>query len=281
MTPPVGWAGSEGGWTGRNAALWSRAKPCVKAISAVSLRRMRFRSGLLLVGLALAVSGCAGKHPAAPAGPAGTVPQAAPSEPERPTVAPSGGQAKPGYERRVEPLAGLDTSPLRGRRIAIDPGHGGRFPGSLGVHGLTEAEVNLGVALNLWGLLTDAGADVSMTRTADRDFTTAADSSLRGDLMARTAKANAFDPDVFLSIHHNADAGARHDLNETQTYYKFSDPEASYDLGQAIHRHLALNLGIGADRLLPGNYYVVRNAAGPAVLGESSYLTNPDVESRL
>ena len=47
-------------------------------------------------------------------------------------------------------------------------------------------------------------------------------------------------PDVFLSIHHNADAGSRHDLNETQTYYKFSDPLASYDLGQAIHRHLTL-----------------------------------------
>jgi N-acetylmuramoyl-L-alanine amidase len=122
---------------------------------------------------------------------------------------------------------------------------------------------------------------VLLTRTADKDFTTAADSSLRGDLNARTFKANAFDADVFLSIHHNADAGSRHDLNETQTYYKFSDPYASYDLGQAIHRHLALNLAIGADRLLPGNYAVVRNSAFPAVLGESSYLTNPEVESRL
>jgi N-acetylmuramoyl-L-alanine amidase len=233
-----------------------------------------------LLVLALFAAGCGGKHPPVSTGPGGARAEAAP-EPERPTVAPGGTRALPGYERRVEPIAGLDTTPLRGRRIAIDPGHGGRFPGSIGVHGLTEAEVNLGVALDLWGLLVDAGADVMLTRTADRDFTSPIDSTLRGDLAARTAKANAFDPEVFLSIHHNADAGARHDLNETQTYYKFSDPEASYDLGTAVHRHLALNLGIGADRLLPGNYFVVRNAAGPAVLGESSYLTNPEVESRL
>jgi len=233
-----------------------------------------------LVLLPFLLAGCAGKKPPVTTSPPPGSKQAA-EEGERPTVAPGGAQAKPGYEKRVESLAGLDTSPLRGRRIALDPGHGGRFPGSIGVNGLTEAEVNLGVALNLWGLLVDAGADVMLTRTADKDFATAADSSLRQDLAARTVKANAFDPDVFLSIHHNADAGSRHDLNETQTYYKFSDPDASYDLGQAIHRHLTLNLGIGADRLLPGNYYVVRNASGPAVLGESSYLTNPAVESRL
>ena len=234
---------------------------------------------LVLVPFLLA--GCAGKKPPVGTTPAPAEKQAVEPEPERPTVAPGGAAARPGYERRVESLAGLDTSPLRGRRIALDPGHGGRFPGSIGVNGLTEAEVNLGVALHLWGLLVDAGADVMLTRTSDRDFTTALDSTLRQDLAARSVKANAFDPDVFLSIHHNADAGSRHDLNETQTYYKFSDPDASYDLGQALHRHLVLNLGIGAERLLPGNYYVVRNSVGPAVLGESSYLTNPAVESRL
>ena len=58
-----------------------------------------------------------------------------------------------------------------------------------------------------------------LTRTSDKDFTTASDSTLRQDLAARTVKANAFDPDVFLSIHHNADACSRHDLNETETYY--------------------------------------------------------------
>jgi N-acetylmuramoyl-L-alanine amidase len=234
-----------------------------------------------LVLLPFLLAGCAGKKPPVTTSPAPASKQAAEAEPERPSVAPGGGLAKPGYERRVESLAGLDTSPLRGRRIALDPGHGGRFPGidrrqrpDRGRGQPRRRAQPLGVA-GRRGRRRDADAHER------QDFATASDSTLRQDLAARTVKANAFDPDVFVSIHHNADAGSRHDLNETQTYYKFSDPDASYDLGQAIHRHLTVNLGIGAERLLPGNYYVVRNAAGPAVLGESSYLTNPAVESRL
>src|SRR5213593_4238235 len=94
-----------------------------------------------------------------------------PSETVRP-------RPKPGYQRRVDELKSLDASALAGRRIAIDPGHGGLFRGALGVNGLTEAEVNLGVALYLRGLLEARGAIVTMTRTDDRDFLTPADSSL-------------------------------------------------------------------------------------------------------
>src|SRR5262245_785453 len=61
-------------------------------------------------------------------------------------------------------LAGVDTSPLRGRRIVIDPGHGGRFDGTEGPSATREADVNLGVGLYLWGLLHDAGADARLTR---------------------------------------------------------------------------------------------------------------------
>ncbi|MGH7726534.1 MAG: N-acetylmuramoyl-L-alanine amidase [Candidatus Eiseniibacteriota bacterium] len=229
--------------------------------------------------------GTAAQKPA-PAKPSSGKAAAGDREQDSPSVASGGaagttGRPRPGYDRRVEDLPGVDATVLRGRRIAIDPGHGGRFPGSIGAQGLTEAEVNLGVALHLWGLLTEAGATVFLTRTTDRDFATFPDSSLRTDLGARVDRINAFDPDVVISIHHNADAGGRNDQNEIQTYYKFSDPDASYDLALAIHRHLKTNLGIEADRVIPGNFFVIRNARAPAVLGESSYLTNPDVEARL
>ncbi|MGH7742955.1 MAG: N-acetylmuramoyl-L-alanine amidase, partial [Candidatus Eiseniibacteriota bacterium] len=54
-----------------------------------------------------------------------------------------------GYDHRVDELASVDASGLAGKRIALDPGHGGVFRGAIGVHGLSEAEVNLGVALEL------------------------------------------------------------------------------------------------------------------------------------
>ncbi len=199
-----------------------------------------------------------------------------PTPPPTPSARPA-----PGYERRIEALAGANASALKGKRIVLDPGHGGIFRGALGVNGLTEAEVNLGVALHLWGLLQAAGAQGRLTRTDDRDFLSAADSSLRADLAERSRIAAEADPDVFLSIHHNADARGLHDVNQTQTYYRLGDEGPSLELAQALHRHLIRNLGISEHRLLPGNFFVLRNSRSPAVLTEASYITNPDVEERL
>ena len=247
------------------------ARPVRRVLASANMRRVwgggirTGRAWIVRTGLGLAVlsllGGCAAGL--APPGPA-----------PRP-------RPRPGYERRVDELASVDASALAGRRIAIDPGHGGVFRGAVGVNGLTEAEVNLGVALFLRGLLEARGAQVFLTRSDDRDFLSPADSSLRSDLAERTRLANAFHPDLFLSIHHNADAGGAHDVNAIQTYYKLGDEGPSLDAAQQVHRYLVRNLGIEAQRVLPGNYFVLRNCESPAILTESSYITNPDVESKL
>ncbi|MEK7824416.1 MAG: N-acetylmuramoyl-L-alanine amidase [Candidatus Eisenbacteria bacterium] len=203
----------------------------------------------------------------------------------RPAVAPPPPPAPPrpfpGYERLADSLALVDASGLAGRRIALDPGHGGFFRGALGVHGLTEAEVNLAVALRLRDLVAGRGAEVFLTRDRDRDFLGPPDSSLRADLAERVRLANAFGPDLFLSIHHNADAAGAHDVNETQTYYKLGDDGASLDAAQDVHRALVRNVGIRPHKVVPGNYFVLRGSEAPALLTETSYITNPDVEARL
>ena len=212
--------------------------------------------------VALVLAGCAGVAP----------PPRGQSGPSRP---------RPGYERLADSLASLDPAVFVGRRIALDPGHGGFFRGSLGVHGLSEAEVNLAVALKLRDLLAARGAQVFLTREQDRDYLTPADSSLRADLAERVRRAGAFAPDLFVSIHHNADAGGVHDVNETQTYYKLGDDGPSLDAAEDVHRALVHNIGIEKNKVVPGNYFVLRNTDAPALLTESSYLTNPDVEARL
>jgi len=186
-----------------------------------------------------------------------------------------------GYDGRRDSLDSVDASVLRGKRIVLDPGHGGFFPGTTGVGGLTEKEVNLGVALVLRDLLVAGGAQVTMTRDADRDFLSPADSSLRADLAARVAIANAAAPDLFVSVHHNADPGGSHDVNETQTYYQLGDEGASYDAAQDLFRALTRNLGIEVTKMIPGNFYVVRNTDAPALLTEVSYLTYPPTEEKL
>src|SRR5689334_23506499 len=154
------------------------------------LRAVRRRVALALISIVPVAYGCASNGPPPP-GPAPVTTR------QRP---------RPGYERLVDELASIDTMALVGRRITLDPGHGGFFRGALGTNGLTEAEVNLGVALQLRGLLEARGAQVLMTRTDDRDFLTPADSSLRSDLAERVRMSESFGPDLFVSIHHNADA---------------------------------------------------------------------------
>ena len=213
---------------------------------------------------------------------AGCGPKARPGEIPPPPAASPSPRPAPGYDQRVDSLESVDTTAVRDRRIVIDPGHGGAYKGSMGLNGLTEAELNLAVALELERLLVEHGAKVLMTRRENRDFRTPEDSTLRGDLAERTRIGNAFEPDLFISVHHNADAGGAHDKNETQTYYKLGDEGASLDAAASIHRFLKRNLGIRGQRLLPGNYFVLRNSDAPAaVLTEASYLTNPDVEARL
>lgn len=178
-------------------------------------------------------------------------------------------------------LSGLDTGPLVGRRILIDPGHGGRFDGVEGLHRTREADVNLGVGLYLWGLLRDAGADVHLTRSSDRDLLPDGSEALREDLAARVAVLDSLSPDVFLSLHHNSNAELDRERNRIETYYKLGDDGPSFDLGRAVHERLATHLGIDEARLLPGNYFVLRGARTAAVLGEASYLSNPTVETQL
>ena len=194
------------------------------------------------------------------------------------------------YAELSEDLSASDPSVLSERRIVIDPGHGGEYDGAIGADSLSEAEVNLGVALYLWGLLREAGAEVYMTRSADRDFlpegaaASGADLAalLRDDLAARIERANEFEPEVFVSIHHNSNIALDRERNAVEIYYKGSDHGASLELATDVHTHLARNLGISATAIKPGNYYVLRNSkAGAAILGEASYISNPAVEDKL
>ncbi len=209
--------------------------------------------------------------------PAAVTPRPAP--PKVPPAAKPGPRA--GYDGLRDSLDSVDASAVRGKRIVLDPGHGGFFPGTVGVDSLTEKEVNLAVALALRDLLVAAGAEVKLTRETDRDYLTPADSSLKADLTERVRIANEFAPDLFVSIHHNADPGGAHDVNETQTYYRLGDEGPSYDAAQDVFRALTRNLGIETTKMIPGNFFVIRNTSAPALLTEASYLTYPPTEAKL
>ena len=118
-------------------------------------------------------------------------------------------------------------------------------------------------------------------RSADRDFVDGDSLRLRDDLRARVAIANEIDPDLFISLHHNADLKFDPAFNEIQIYYRLDDDGPSLDVARAIAGRLLRNLGEDKCRVIGGNYHVLRNSVAPAVLCEPSFITNPEVESNL
>lgn len=176
----------------------------------------------------------------------------------------------------------LRTGPLSGRIIVIDPGHGGpRDSGAIGPSGLREAHVNLQVSLRLADLLKRQGAKVTLTRTTDAPLVPDTPEDPTADLRARAAVANDAGADLFISIHHNDTTATNDPRNDTQVYWKLDDNGPSRDFGQILLPKLAESLQLPRQRLIPGNFAVLRHSRRPAILGEGAYLSNPLSEARL
>lgn len=169
-------------------------------------------------------------------------------------------------------IAGLDTRCLADKVIVIDPGHGGPERGATGVRGITEAEVNLAVALHLWGLLKQAGAQPVLTRSSDQALSVGQEVDLPVDLALRTQVATDAGADLFVSIHHNA--ALKRSVNTLIVFYAMADPYRSRDAARAIGTALQSRLGRDSHSVQPGNYTVLRSIRVPAILGEASFISN-------
>lgn len=170
---------------------------------------------------------------------------------------------------RVRRIPTIDAAnPLRGLRIAVDPGH--PPAGSTGPTGLYEAVATLAVGERVQRLLTERGATPVMTRT------TAAPVGL-GDrpIAARRADAHAF-----VSIHLNAKPdGVNPYLNNGSGTYYFQPQSAG--LARAIQSRLLVRLGLPDEGTWFDNLAVVRGAWMPSVLVEGAYVIVPEQEAAL
>jgi N-acetylmuramoyl-L-alanine amidase len=108
----------------------------------------------------------------------------------------------------LAPAKAAKSAPVGIRKIVLDPGHGGRDPGAIGVGGIEEKDVVLSVARKLARKLErEMGIEVVLTRKDDRFVS----------LEDRTAIANAESADLFVSLHMNA--SPNRDARGLETYY--------------------------------------------------------------
>ena len=179
---------------------------------------------------------------------------------------------------------------LAGRKIFLDPGHGGEDRKNKNKKGdVIEADVNLQVALYLKKYLEAAGAQVFISRMKD---TTVA-------LADRSVLANNSGAEIFISIHHNAPAKSEDDYtNYTASYYHAKEENYEYepcnhDIAKYIERDLSYVMrnpvGLGSFdgtysdyNIYPSEgFSVLRKTNIPAVLIECGFHTNHLEELRL
>ena len=146
-------------------------------------------------------------------------------------------------------------------RVVIDPGHGGKDDGATGVNGLREKHVVLDVSDRIARLLRAEGLDVSMTRDSDRFI----------ELDDRVAFGNRRRPLVFVSIHADSFTSSRPE--GFSVYVARKAPADSLRAAKAIRAALR-RTGVTDRGVKRGDFRVLKNAAGPAVLVELGFLSN-------
>lgn len=176
---------------------------------------------------------------------------------------PSG--STPSAARPPAPLPDVSNSRIT---IAIDPGHGGRDPGAVGIGSMHEADIVLDISQQVADLLRRQGVEVLMTRTDDREI----------DLPPRVSLANRARADVFVSIHANAISMSRPEVNGAETYY-FSD--SGRVLAQAIQNSIIQATGMRNRGVKSARFYVLRNTQMPAALVEVGFVTGAEDARRL
>jgi N-acetylmuramoyl-L-alanine amidase len=157
---------------------------------------------------------------------------------------------------------------LRGRLIAVDPGH--PPGGATGPTGLREAEANLAIALELRRLLEQAGARVMMTRTTDTAV----------DLRPRVLAAERAGAEVLISIHNNGLPDGINPFVNNGTSVYYNHPR-SVPLAAAIQAELLRRLGLRDLGIGRGDLALVRGTWMPSVLTEGLFMMLPDQEAAL
>lgn len=193
-------------------------------------------------------------------------------------------------------------------RVVVDPGHGGYDPGAIGPTGVREKDVTLAVAHKVAPLLASLGIEVALTRDDDRFVT----------LEERTARANAYGADLFVSIHCNAtERASKHGVetyvldtttsdmaNRVAARENGASQAASAEVAQLLASMRLADQATRSTRLAEllqksgmaslsrypdvtdggvhrAGFYVLVGARMPAVLFETSYISNAVEERRL
>ncbi len=199
--------------------------------------------------------------------------------------------------------------------VVIDPGHGGKDPGAIGVYGTREKDITLAVAKRLKSLVKTLGVKVVMTREEDEFI----------ELYKRGQIANENGGKLFVSLHCNSMPYKPHVASGFEVYilrpgkteeairiaerenavikleenyeerYKHLTDESyiltamahnvyvknSERFAEILNQEARRSLSVKVNGVSQAGFYVLVGASMPSVLIEMAYLSNPQDEKYL
>ena len=163
------------------------------------------------------------------------------------------------------------------KRVMIDPGHGGQDPGAVGPALLAEKDVALAVGEALWKKLSRHPEVVAkLTRETD-EFV---------PLKERAARSNAFEADLFISIHCNASES--HQGKGFEVWTSPGETASDRAATQSFNRYQEAfparraRVGLGdGDVDKEAKFTVLTKTKGPALLFELEFIDNSEGEEFL
>jgi N-acetylmuramoyl-L-alanine amidase len=169
---------------------------------------------------------------------------------------------------------------LVGKRIVIDPGHGGGDPGVSVPDGAlrwTEADIAYDLAARLEGRLAAAGVRVHLTRgPAPSDRLTES---------SRASIANELGADLLISIHLDGHSNPVASGVATYHYGQSHDGAVTSTLGERlaalVQREVVTRTGLRDCRSHAKTWDLLRLTRMPAVRVEVGYLTSPEDRAQL
>lgn len=161
---------------------------------------------------------------------------------------------------------------LRGKRIVIDPGHGGPDHG-VTVHGVREADITWDLARRLEGRMKATGMEALISRGPRHSPSDA----------QRAQFANDAGADLFLSLH--CDGNSSPHAQGVASFHFGTGNGTTSTVGELlagyIQRELAARTGLLDCRTHPKTWEIFTRTRCPAVRVEIGYLTNAEDRRRL
>lgn len=162
------------------------------------------------------------------------------------------------------------------KRIVLDPGHGGKDFGAIGINGLKEKDVVLGIALEILkrNAKSETPIDIYLTRYSDTLIS----------LSDRTKLAQTLEADLYISLHCNdADnPNARGiEIYASRSISNYAVPSIWY--AYRLQQNFQMQLGYESRGVKFANFQVLREVIGlcSGVLIELGFLSNSDESSYL